>query len=52
MQAATQTPVDIVTIVQALIIMFIAAPALVRAIYRIRNKRRGAEAVATEGGKS
>jgi simple sugar transport system permease protein len=47
MQAATQTPVDIVTIVQALIIMFIAAPALVRAIYRIRSRRARGAAVAT-----
>ncbi len=39
MQAATQTPVDIVTIIQALIIMFIAAPALVRSIYRLHGRR-------------
>lgn len=39
MQAATGTPIDIVVIIQAFVIMFIAAPALVRAIYRIRTKR-------------
>ena len=39
MQAATGTPIDIVVIIQALVIMFIAAPALVRAIYRIRAER-------------
>jgi len=39
MQAATGTPIDIVVIIQALVIMFIAAPALVRAIYRIRTQR-------------
>ena len=39
MQAATGTPIDIVVIIQALVIMFIAAPALVRAIYRIRARR-------------
>ena len=40
MQATTGTPIDIVVIIQALVIMFIAAPALVRAIYRIRAERR------------
>ena len=39
MQSATDTPIDIVVIIQALVIMFIAAPALVRAIYRIRTER-------------
>ena len=47
MQAATGVPLHLVTIIQALIIMFIAAPALVRAIYRIRAERMvGAEAFA------
>lgn len=36
MQAATGTPIDIVVVIQSLVIVFIAAPALVRAIYRIR----------------
>ena len=40
MQATTGTPIDIVVIIQALVIMFIAAPALVRAIFRIRAERR------------
>jgi simple sugar transport system permease protein len=45
MQAETGVPPQVVGIVQALIIMFIAAPALVRAIYRIRTDRVvGAEA--------
>jgi simple sugar transport system permease protein len=39
MQAATGTPIDIVIVIQALVIVFIAAPALVRAIYRIRTER-------------
>ncbi|HLT68750.1 MAG TPA: ABC transporter permease [Acidimicrobiales bacterium] len=39
MQAATSTPVDIIVVIQALIILFVAAPALVRAIYRIRAGR-------------
>jgi ABC-type uncharacterized transport system permease subunit len=39
MQAATGTPIDIVVVIQSLVIVFIAAPALVRAIYRIRAER-------------
>jgi ABC-type uncharacterized transport system permease subunit len=39
MQAATGTPVDIVVVIQSLVILFIAAPALVRAIYRIKAAR-------------
>ena len=39
MQAATSIPVDIIVVIQALIIVFVAAPALVRAIYRIRARR-------------
>jgi simple sugar transport system permease protein len=36
MQSITGVPIDLVVIVQALVIMFVAAPALVREIYRIR----------------
>ena len=36
MQAATSTPVDIIVVIQALIIVFVAAPRLVRGIYRVR----------------
>ena len=39
MQAATATPIDIILVIQALIIAFMAAPALVRAIFRIRAER-------------
>ena len=39
MQAATGTPIDIVVVIQALVIVFIAAPALVRAIYRVKAER-------------
>jgi simple sugar transport system permease protein len=37
MQANTQTPIDIVLVIQALVVLFIAAPALVRAIFRFKN---------------
>ncbi|MBW3612919.1 MAG: ABC transporter permease [Chloroflexi bacterium] len=39
MQSATGTPLDLVVVIQALVILFVAAPALVRAIYRIRAER-------------
>ncbi len=41
MQVATGVPVDIVQVIQALIVMFVAAPPLVRAIYRLRTVRAG-----------
>ena len=44
MQAATQIPVDIVTVIEAVIVLFIAAPPLVRAIFRLRGQHSGAEA--------
>ncbi|MGH3319635.1 MAG: ABC transporter permease [Streptosporangiaceae bacterium] len=43
MQAATGTPVDVVTVIQALIVIFIATPPLVRAIFRLRGRRVGGE---------
>ena len=49
MQSATGTPIDIVVVIQALVIMFIAAPALVRAIYRIRAERRMGTEVFAKG---
>ena len=48
MQATTGTPIDLIVVIQALIIVFIAAPALVRAIYRIRTEGTGTGAV-TQG---
>jgi general nucleoside transport system permease protein len=41
MQTETSTPVDIIVVIQALIIAFVAAPALIRAIWRIRADRVG-----------
>lgn len=46
MQAQTGTAIDLVVVIQALIIIFIAAPALVRAIYRVKAApTTGTEAV-------
>jgi ABC-type uncharacterized transport system permease subunit len=49
MQAVTQTPVDIIVVIQALVIAFIAAPALVRAIYRIKARRVAGPEAFTKG---
>jgi simple sugar transport system permease protein len=49
MQAATGTPVDLVVVIQALIIMFVAAPALVRAIYHIKAGRTTGTEVFSKG---
>lgn len=40
MQSVAGVPTEIVQIVQALVIVFIAAPAIIRAIYRLREERR------------
>lgn len=39
MQFLTQIPVDIISIIQALILLFVAADAIVRYIYRIRSRQ-------------
>ena len=39
MQAATSVPVDLVQVIEALVILFVAAPALIRAVFRIRAQR-------------
>ena len=49
MQSATGTPIDIVVVIQALVIMFIAAPALVRAIFRIKAEPRTGTEVFAKG---
>ncbi len=51
MQARTSVPVDIIVIIQALIILFVAAPILVRQIFRIRDESLGQpEAFSTSWG--
>jgi general nucleoside transport system permease protein len=41
MQAATGTPLDLTIVLQALIVLFVAAPALVRGVFRIRDRDAG-----------
>jgi general nucleoside transport system permease protein len=43
MQGVTQIPADIVSVIQALIVLFIAAPPLVRAMFRLREARAAGE---------
>lgn len=47
MQAATGTPLTLVTVLQAVVVLLVAAPALVRAVFRIRAERT--EAVLAKG---
>jgi general nucleoside transport system permease protein len=49
MQAATSTPVDMVEVLQAVVVLFVAAPPLVRAIYRLRAARGGGIEVISKG---
>jgi ABC-type uncharacterized transport system permease subunit/basic membrane lipoprotein Med (substrate-binding protein (PBP1-ABC) superfamily) len=42
-------PIDIVSVLQALIIIFIAAPEVIRLIYRLRAPKEAGEAVFTRG---
>ena len=44
------TPVDIIVVIQALIIVFVAAPALVRSIYRIKAGRGTGQTFTTSWG--
>lgn len=41
MQAGTGTPIDIILVIQSLIVLFIAAPPLVRAVFRVRVRDAG-----------
>ena len=49
MQAETGIPIDLVVVIQALVIIFIAAPALVRGIYRIKAERGQAAGTFSKG---
>jgi ABC-type uncharacterized transport system permease subunit len=49
MQAATGIPIDLVVVIQALVIMFVAAPALIREIYRIKARRATGTEIMAQG---
>jgi simple sugar transport system permease protein len=48
MQASTETPLDLVLVIQALVVLFIAAPALIKAIFRLKSVDAG-QTVASKG---
>jgi len=50
MQSVTGTPVDMVEVLQAVIVLFVAAPPLIRAIYRLRAARAGGVGLALSKG--
>ncbi|SEC46760.1 MULTISPECIES: ABC transporter permease [Arthrobacter] len=50
MQIQTGTPIDIVLIVQSLIVLFIAAPPLVKAVFGMNRKKKATKAVPLTGG--
>lgn len=49
MQSIAAIPIELISIVQALVIVFIAAPALVRAIFRLSEERGAATTTAFSG---
>lgn len=49
MQGIARVPIDITSIIQGLIIVFIAAPEIIRVIYRIRRRLQGEEIALTRG---
>ncbi len=53
MQVASGIPIDIISILQAVILMFIAAPAIIRTIYRLKNpgEREAKLKASSAGGK-
>ena len=50
MQTVTSTPVQIVQVLQALIVLFVAAPPLIRAMFRLRGVRAGGVGASTSKG--
>lgn len=49
MQLSAGVPIDIIQVLQAMILMFIAAPAIIRTIYRLREPQVEEEAVTIAG---
>jgi ABC-type uncharacterized transport system permease subunit len=49
MQAVTNIPIDLTSVIQALIVLFVATPVLVREIYRLRGTGDGSIQLSTSG---
>lgn len=52
MQASTGTPIDIVLVIQSLIVLFIAAPPLIRSVFRVKVQAGGPVSGLAEGWRS
>jgi simple sugar transport system permease protein len=50
MQGAAQVPIDLVVVLQALIVIFVAAPGLIKAIYRLKTDEAAVTNVTTGWG--
>jgi simple sugar transport system permease protein len=50
MQGAAQVPIDLVVVLQALIVIFVAAPGLIRSIYHLKGEDEGVATVTTGWG--
>jgi simple sugar transport system permease protein len=50
MQAATGTPVEMVEVLQAVIVLFVAAPPLIRSVYRLRKAGGGGTGLTLSAG--
>jgi len=49
MQGIAHVPIDLTSILQGLIIVFIAAPEIIRALYRVRQAEKSEDLVLTRG---
>jgi ABC-type uncharacterized transport system permease subunit len=49
MQAQTGIPFDLATVIQAVIVLLVATPALIKQVFHLRSIRSGAVVVATKG---
>jgi simple sugar transport system permease protein len=49
MQAVTGIPIDLTTVIQAVIVFMVATPALTREVFRLREARASRASTATKG---
>jgi len=49
MQAASRVPADLIQVVQALILMFVAADQIIRGLYRLKAPKRGEKVMLSSG---
>lgn len=49
MMVVSAIPIDIVDVIQAIILMFVAAPAIIRAIYRLKKPGKEEETIFLSG---